>query len=219
MPFPIFDKQEDVPEAIRSEYEEREDGKWHAKVPDVEKLNTAIEKERTRATEEEKARKKAEKERDDLKRKETANQHGITDEQLEQLRTEDAQKRKPIEDENATLKAEIRQLKLTERVQRMALDAGVMKERLDDAMLHLEKRIDLTADGDGLVVKDKTGKATTETVEDFLSKTFKEEKPWAYEGSGASGSGSLGSGGGGNTTPAGNEKQLEKKRSEVVGAF
>jgi hypothetical protein len=40
-----------------------------------------------------------------------------------------------------------------------------------------------------IVVKDKDGKATTEKIEDFLSKTFKKEKPWLYAGSGARGSG------------------------------
>lgn len=209
MPFPIYDTEDAVPEGFRTEYEER-DGKWHPKVPDVTKLNSALEAERTRAATEETARKKAERELADVKRKETAAQHGITDEQLKSLRDEDAQKRKPIEDENAALKAENRKLKLTDRVQKLALDNGVMPDRIEDAMMNLERRVDLT-DGDNIVVKDKAGNVTTEKVEDFLAKTFRQEKPWLYQGTGASGSGAQGSGGNG-----GGGKDGELSMQELV---
>jgi shikimate 5-dehydrogenase len=73
-----------------------------------------------------------------------------------------------------------------------------------------------------IVVKDKDGKATTEKIEDFLSKTFKKEKPWLYAGSGGSGSGATGSGGSGNepsVTDAVKEKSLAAKRAVVAGAL
>lgn len=189
MPLPIFEKQDDIPEAFKSEYEERE-GKWHPRVPDVTKLESALEKERTDRADEEKKRKAAEKERDELKRKQSAQQAGITDEQLQQLRAEDAEKRKPLEDENAELKAENRKLKLTDRVRTQALESGIMSDRIEDAMLVLERRTDLTSDSDSIVVLDKDGKPTSEKLEDFLTVTFKKEKPWLYTGSQSSGGGS-----------------------------
>lgn len=190
MSLPIFKSAEEVPDAFRSIYEEQ-NGEWHAKVepvPDVTKLQSALDAERTQKGEVDKERKRLEKELTDLKRKETAAQHGISDEQLEKLREEDASKRRPIEDELATLRSENRKLKLTDRVQALALKAGVMQDRIEDAMLNLDKRVDLT-DGENIVVKDKAGNVTTEKVEDFLAKTFKTEKPWLYGYEGGSGSG------------------------------
>ncbi len=217
MPLPTFESAEDVPEAFRAEYEERE-GVWHPKAtpaPDVTRLQSALDAERGQKTEAEKERKRLEKELSDLKRKETAAQHGISDEQLEKLRNEDASKRKPIEEELATLKAENRKLKLTDRVQALALKYGIMQDRIEDAMLNLERRVDLT-DGDNIVVKDKAGNVTTETVEDFLAKTFKGEKPWLYQGSGNSGSGASGSNGSGGGSGTGGytmEELIERKRA------
>lgn len=187
MALPTFAKQDEIPEAFRGEYEER-DGAWHPKVPDVAKLTTALEGERERAKAEEKARKLAEKERDELKRAEKAKAAGISEEELNKIRADEALARKPLEDELALTKAQMRKLKLTDRVRLLALGAGVMTDRIEDAMMALERRTDLT-DADGIVVKDKEGKVTTETIDDFLKKTFKLEKPWLYAGSGASGSG------------------------------
>lgn len=200
MPLPVFDTQDAVPEAFREEYEERA-GKWHPKVPDVTKLTSALNGERERATEQERLRKAAEKERDDLKRAEKAKAAGISDEELQKLRDDEAKARKPLEDKIAAQDKRIRQLTLTDRVKALALTAGVMPDRIKQAMKILDERTDLT-DADGIVVKDEDGKVTTETIEDFLAKTFKKESPWFYAGAGASGSGASGSGGsgGGNGT-------------------
>jgi hypothetical protein len=220
MPFPTYAKQDEIPEAFRSEYEERE-GAWHPKVPDVTKLNSALQSERVRAAEQERLRRAAEKELDDLKRAEKAKAAGISDEEMQKLRDDEAKARKPLEDELSTVKAENRKLKLTDRVKALALAAGVMPDRIKQAMKILDERTDLT-DASGIVVKDEDGKITTETVEDFLGKTFKKESPWFYAGTGASGSGALGSSGGGGggtvetTTPA---VALENKRAAMPGGL
>jgi hypothetical protein len=187
MPFPIYDTQDEVPEAFRAEYEERE-GKWHPKVPDVTNLKTALQSERDRATREEAARKAAETERDTLRRKGSAKEKGVTEEQLAALRADDERKRKadlePLQRENQELKKENRKLKLTDRVQKLALDAGVMPDRIEDAMELLDKRVDLTEDGETIVVKNKKGEITTEKIETFLETTFRAEKGWLYGGDG-----------------------------------
>jgi hypothetical protein len=195
MPFPIYDSQDDIPEAFRGEYEERE-GKWHPKVPDVTNLNSALQKERDRAEREEKARKDAEKERDALKRQTGAREKGVTEDQLATLRAEDEAKRKaelePLQRENQELKTKLRKVTHADRVQKLALDAGVMPDRIEDAMLILvdgpTPRTDLTEDGESIVVKDKKGNITTEKIEAFLETTLRAEKPWLYAGSVASGS-------------------------------
>lgn len=195
MPFPVYDSQDAIPEPFRAEYEER-DGKWHAKVPDVSGAQSALEKERQKARDEEKARKAAEKERDELKRARDAQEKGITEEQLQKLRDEEAKARKPIEEERDRLAAENRKLKLTDRARALALKSGVMPDRIDKAMKDLEGRLDLAEGGETIVVKDAKGVITTESIEDFLTKTYKAEAPFFYAGSGASGSGSDGSSGG-----------------------
>jgi hypothetical protein len=219
MPLPVFDTQDAVPDAFRSEYEER-DGKWHPKVPDVTKLNSALQSERDRAAEQERLRKAAERERDDLKRAEKAKAAGISDEELQKLRDDEAKARKPLEEKIAAQEKRIRQLTLTDRVKALALAAGVMPDRIKQAMKILDERTDLT-DADGIVVKDEDGKVTTETIDDFLAKTFKKESPWFYAGSGASGSGASGSNGsGGGTTDTTTQAQaLERKRAAMPGAI
>ena len=200
MPLPVFDKQADVPEAFRSEYEER-DGKWHPKADNSTAEELAAEKRKRAALldekkEEKRLREAAEAERDALKRAKDAADKGITEEQLQKIKDDEAKARKPIEDENATLKAENRKLKLTDRVKVMALAAGVMPDRIEKAMKDLEGRVDLAQGGDTIVVKNTKGEVTTESIEDFLGKTYKAEASFFYGGTGSSGSGAEGSNGG-----------------------
>jgi dsDNA-specific endonuclease/ATPase MutS2 len=224
MPFPILEKKEELdalPEGIKSEYEEK-DGKWHPKVPDVTKLQQAIDAERTKAEDERKARNKAERERDELKRKQAAADSGISEEKLEELRKADAEARKPLETKVEELSRELTKVKKTDRVQSLALKYGVLPDRIEDAMLALEKRTGLTEDGDTITVLDKAGKLTTETVDDFLKVSFKKEKPWLYKGSGASGSGASQSAGEDPepvTPAAAQEKSLAAKRAVVATAL
>lgn len=196
MPWPTYKTADEIPEAFRSEYEQKGD-EWVAKIPDVAGATSALEKERQRAKEEEKARKAAEKERDELKRAQDAAKQGITEEQLQKIRDDEAKARKPIEDERDALKKENRKLKLDDKARALALKAGVMPDRLDKAMRDLADRLDLAEGGDTIVVKDTKGNVTAETVEDFLTKTYKAEAPFFYAGTGASGSGAEGSSGAG----------------------
>lgn len=222
MPLPIFETQDAIPELFRSEYAER-DGKWHPNVPaapDVSGLTSALEKERTKATAEEKARKAAEKERDDLKRAREAAAKGISEEELQKIRDAEALARKPIEEERDRLVAENRKLKLTDRVQALYLANGGMSDRIEDAMLVLDRRADL-GDAGGIVWKDKDGNVTADEPAAFFAK-LKLEKAWMFAGSGASGSGAEGSNGreGDGRTPAQVAAGVAAaKRSQVAGAF
>jgi hypothetical protein len=77
MAFPVFEKKEDIPKGFEDDYEERE-GKFHPKVPDVTKLNSALDKERKDRENEEKERKRLERENAELKRKQQAADNNIS---------------------------------------------------------------------------------------------------------------------------------------------
>jgi hypothetical protein len=205
MPLKTYDKRDAVPEAQRDSAIETKDGKFV-----VEEVSTdlgeagkkALQEERDARKKAEEARKAAEKERDELKLKADAAARGITEAELQKIRDKEAADRKPIEDELTKTKAEIRKLKLTDRVKALALAKGVMPDRIEKAMRDLEGRVDLTEDGSSIVVKDSKGTVTTETIENFLEKTYKAEAPFFYAGSGAQGGGSDGSDGGAATGDA-----------------
>ena len=229
MAFPTYEKKEDIPKGFEDLYEEK-DGKFSPKVtevPDVTKLNTALESQRTQAENEKKERIKAENALAELRRKEAAREGNISDEQLNKLREEDATKRKaeldPVQTELVETKAKLRKITLVDRLRTLGTAAGWLADRSDDALEAALKRADLAEGSDtNIVVKDKDGKVTTEKIEDFLKVGFKKEKPWLYAGSGASGSGA----GGSNRSvaadeepPAADTKQLEQKRATVAAAF
>ena len=230
MPFPTYEKKEDIPKGFEDLYEEK-DGKFSPKVPevpDVTKLNAALETERTQRGEEEKARKKAEKDLTELRRKQAAAEGNISDEALTKLRDEDAAKRKtelePVQNELAETKAKLRKITLSDRLRTLGTAAGWLPDRIEDAMDLVQKRADLAEGSDtNIVVKDKEGKPTTEKIEDFLKSTFKKEKPWLYAGSGGSGSGAGGStrssGAADEEPPAPESNRLNEIKSAVAGAF
>jgi len=232
MALKTFDKKEDVPEAQRAAAIETKDGKWVAE--DVELGDAgkrALDAERLRAKKAEDEKKAAddraaaaERERDELKRQKNAEEKGVSKEALDKLREEDAKARKPLEDENAKLKADLRKVKVRDRARAMAVKAGMIEERLDDDVMDaIEKRLDLASDGETLVVKDKSGAVTTTTPEKFFTEVYKAEKKYLYKGTGANGSGADGSEGGGGDTgtydpvKAGKKLAEEQKKQSEAG--
>jgi len=222
---PVFDKEEDVPEAFKAIYEER-DGKWHPKateVPDVSKLEATLQKERDDRKEADKRAKKAEEDLAALKLTKKAKENGVTDQQLQEIRDAEALARKPILDENEQLKAENLKVTLVDHVRYLALNFGVMIDRIDKAMKDLAPgpngRIDRTEDKKGFLVRDAAGKVTAETVEDFLKITYKKECPFFYKGSGAGGSGAGGSDGDAEEAPATNSAVMARRNADIAGAL
>lgn len=200
MPLKTYDTKESVPEAQRATAIETKDGKFVVEEVDTtlgDRGAAALEKERADRKKAEDARKLAEKERDELKLKVDAAAKGITEVELQKIRDAEAAKIKPIEEERDRLARENRQLKLTDRVKALALASGVMPDRIGKVMKDLEGRVDLTEDGNSIVVKDAEGKVTATTIENFLTTDYKKEAPFFYKGTGAAGSDSTGSEGGG----------------------
>jgi hypothetical protein len=219
MPLPIYESADAVPEEQRDDFAEFE-GKWRYKA-DIELasekkkrailLNEKKEADRLRADAENKLA--------ESERTAEARARGISEEALEEIREKERVARKPLQDRIAELEQTNRQLTLTDRVQAMALAAGVMPDRIKQAMKILDDRTDLGNAG-GIVVKNEDGSVSSETIDDFLGKTFKAESPWFYSGVQASGSGAVGSGSAGGVVPAGDQQRItEAKRVQVAGAF
>lgn len=218
MPLPIFATEAEIPDAFRPEYEER-DGQWHPRI--VGELELERQKRTTLLDEKKEAdrkRKEAEERAERLAREDEAKRKGITDEELQRIRDAEAAARRPIEEENAQLKERIRTLLHTDKLRSAALAAGVLADRIDDAMLVLERRTTLTDDG-AIAVLDAEGKVTAKALKPFLEADFKAEKPWLYEYRGGSGSGSGRSTGMSGAPAAGLDDTRARKRSEIAGAF
>lgn len=224
MPLKVFDSKDAVPEAQRADAVELKDGKWVISEDPAPELGDAGKRALEAARGERDAAKAAlriaEAERDALKREAEARRSGVSEAELQRIREAEEAARKPLAEKAEQLEAENRKLKLTDRVRAAALKAGVMSDRIDDAMLSLEKRTEL-GDSGGIVVLDAAGKATTTTLEEFLSGDFKKAKPWLFAGTGASGGGSRGSegGGGGEELPPANQATEHVHRKRVASVF
>lgn len=228
MALKLYDSKDAVPADQREKALETKDGKWAAEEIDPNAVSAAaqatIDKVR-KEKKEEKERADAEKVRADaLEAAAAAAASGVTREQLDKINADAEKKFKPVVDENAQLKGKLRKVLLGDRLEARLLKAGVMPDRVAKAVKDLDGRVDLTDDGEDFVVNDAKGKVTSETLDDFLSKTYKTEAPFFYAGTGGSGSGADGSsgggGGGGGYDPvaAGKALATEQKKSAASNA-
>lgn len=186
MPLPTFATREEIPEAFREEYVEKE-GKWVPNVEDVTGLKSALERQKDEARQA-KARLK------ELEETAKAKAAGMTDEQLAKLRADLAAEKAPLEEANAKLAAELRSLKLDARLKSMLGEAGVNPKRIDALHKLIGERFDLNESG-SIILKDKP---TTDLAK-YLGEAVANEYPELYlskqkggaalPGSGGSGSG------------------------------
>jgi hypothetical protein len=201
MPFPVFKKQEDIPEGFRDEYEEK-DGEWHPKLPgddDKEKLTGALEKERKARADAEKERKELEKRLKSLEDEAKGKDAGLSSEEVKTFReTTYKEIRAEIQEELDAAKAKVteadgrvRALLLDNNVKALALKNGVSPEKIDDWWRLNGDSFDL--DGDNKpTIKDGKGKDPVK----FITEDLKKARPWLYEGTKAGG------GGGGGGSPS-----------------
>lgn len=215
MPFPIYATEADVPDDQRDVYELR-DEQWHPRVPDVTTLESTLVKERDDRKKAEKEAREAKEEAAALRRTKEARDKGVSDDELQRIRDEEATARKPILDENALLKTELNKLKLTDRVQSDAIKYGVMSDRIEDAMLILGRRAALSDEGQ-VQYLDEAYKVTAKTAEQFHVE-LKLQKPWLYSGTGSSGSDSRASSSSGDALPIA-DSRTQAHRVAVHGAF
>lgn len=117
----------------------------------------------------------------------------LIEKRLKQVRDEELG---PVAKERDTLRAENRDLKLTDKIRAAFLEAGGRKEDVDLAVLDTTKRFDLNDKGK-IVVLDDEGDPTGETPKEWFEKRYKTSRPNLFNGSGASGGGASGGGPGG----------------------
>lgn len=219
------DKLDDVPEAYRERYTQRDDKKYYLdeiEVDDHAEVKSALERERAdrRKAKEEAERLTAEfekykdidpeKARAALDALEKAEEKKLKDKGAfdELLKAEQEKARKALEAKTTELGArdtqitelgkQLRKFKLDDKVRAAALKAGVLPDDLEDVMQLTAKNFDL-GDDDPPVVLGTDGKPSSATLETFFGETFKTAKPKFYAPTGAGGSGAPagGSGGGG----------------------
>lgn len=195
MPFPTFKKKDEIPKGFEAEYEER-DGEWHAKVPDVAKLETTLGTVRTEKRDAEKRAKDAEDKAGDLQRQlDAAKVTGVdvdkkVAEALDKWNKDKDTAVKAVQDQLDAANGELRTLKLDDQLKAVFLKAGGRAEKAAAALELNKKRFDLV-DGK-IVMKNDKGEVEPGTAEDYFTKNFKTEMPEFYTGTKAAGGGALG---------------------------
>ena len=222
-----IDKLEDAPEAYRDAYAQKEgekDGPFYLNPEKLEaiefddkaELAGALDKERKAKTEaerllraeqeklkgvdlEEYNRLKTEaesKETDELKSK------GKIDELLEKqrltLEKKHAEEKKALEAQIGSLTNELSTFKVDLRLRKAFEEAGVMSDRMDDAVA-LTKPLVKLGENDALKIHDKDGTPLDVSPEGYAKEVLKESKPWLYAPTGAAGSGAPGNLNGGHS--------------------
>ena len=213
MPWPEYEKLEDIPEGQRDMYEETgEEGakKFTAKPAapasgtptqdDLDKIQGALDKEREQRKEAEKKAKAATKEATEAAEKKAAEKAGVTEEELETLRSKirddlKAESAEEIEGLRGEIKDlsgvgdENRTLKLDNAVQQLMLskDVGVRGDRVKALFRLAKEEFDLTEDG-----KPKLVNHPGKTVTAFLADDLKKQYPEFYKGTQAGGGGAGG---------------------------
>lgn len=200
MKLPTFAKQDEVPEAFRSLYEERE-GKWHPKPDeDADEIAATLAEEKTKREAAEKLATKTANELKKMQRKAEAEGHGLTDEQLakvrEDIRAEVMEEVGPDLEKAKAALAENRTLKLDNQVKAIAADAGFLPTKLNDLWKLKGDEFDLTDDGKPMV-KGKPGTDPKKHIE-AIAKAMPEwvQGTKAGGGGGMGGAGTKGTGGG-----------------------
>lgn len=190
MPLPIVvDKLEDIEEAKRSVYVERE-GKFYldAEIEDVSGLKTALQKERE-------ARQKAAQKNAEYEARIEADRKAMEEAELAKKGLTDVKKDwdekilSPVLSERDQLKAEIRSMKLDSQVKAAAVKAGVIDEA--DFWKICGDDFDLSEDGKPFWKSDPT----LDISKAILS--YKKDKGHLFKGTQATGGGAGGSSGGG----------------------
>lgn len=212
MPFPVFATMEEVPELFRPEYENR-DNAWHPKLPDVSKLEGTLVKVREERDEAIRKQRDAEAREAAARAELDARKSGATEAQIEEIRQKSIA---PLQEKLTAYETKLKKALLTDRVQALALENGVMADRLKVAMRLLEERAEI-GDEEGIVWKDENGKTTAMDASEFFAE-FKKEHSYLFLFTGGSGSGSQGSSRTTTTTPAAPSIDA-RKRASVMGAF
>ena len=178
MPFPTFKTQDEVPEAFRSEYEEK-DGLWVPKAVEPGPTRKQIEAREAAAI---KRAKDAEARAAELEQELTAKNAGVSAEELQKVRANVEKEWKAKVD---ALSAEKHELTFGAQMNALLADAGVVD--VSDARSILGPRFELSEAG-ALVPKDDKSVPAKQYLE-----SLRAEKGHLFKGSQADGGGAPGS--------------------------
>lgn len=188
MPLPTFKTRDDIPEAVRDGYVER-DGEW---VPDVEDVS-GLKANRDELLREAKELRKSVA---DLKKELQQKKSGLSDEEIAAQKAREEELTKPLQEQLAAERAELRKLKLDARVQTMLAEAGANPKRIDALYKLVGDRFDLSDNGTP-VLKEKP----TTPLDKYIADTVALEYPELFLAKGKPGDQFPGGAGG----PAGRE--------------
>jgi hypothetical protein len=202
---PSIDKLEDVGESFRELYTEGEDGKFHLDLDgdlytddDIANLKSALDKERKARREADKKAKAAvadtlteeeRKEFEELRQKEKATEtkrlesKGEYEKLIKKEREEHAAELEKIRSELggqlSEEKERTKRLYVRDKLRGAAVEAGILKESVEDVLTLTQDHFDLR--DDEIVVLDDEGELSADSVSDFFTKTFKEQRPLYYQ--------------------------------------
>jgi hypothetical protein len=146
MPLPTFATREEIPDAFRDEYIEK-DGKWVPNVEDVSGLKSALERQK----EEARIAKARAKELEELTKQKAS---GLTDEEIAARRKEIEEATAPYKQQVEQMQKQMRGLQLDSRIKTMLGEAGFDAKRIDATFRLIADRFDLNDSGSP-ILKDK----------------------------------------------------------------
>ena len=186
-------------------------------IEDVSGLRSALQKERDAKALAEKARKDAEarlegvdlgeyqalKAEKDKRETDDLAKAGKSEEIIQKLKDQHAAEKKNWEAKLADKDRELDSVYIDDRLHKVFAEAGVLPDRLGDAVSLVRSRAKRTDKGE-MILFDEDGTTQLDiSPEVFAKEVFKEKKPWLYQASGTGGSGANGGG----TGASGNGKK------------
>lgn len=166
MPLPTFATREEIPEAFRDEYIEK-DGKWVPNVEDVSGLKSALERQKDEAR---KAKERA-KELEDLAKQKAS---GLTDEEIAARRKEIDEATAPYREKLTQMEQRMRGLQLDSRIKTMLGEAGFDAKRIDATFRLIADRFDLNESGSPILKDKPTADLVTYLRDEVGAKEFPE---------------------------------------------
>lgn len=183
MPLPKFKTLEEVPEAVREGYVER-DGEWVPDVEDVTGLKQNRDEVRNNLEKAKQRLRDLERELTDAKKK----AGGLTDEEIAARRAEIDAEVKPVREQLEAAQKELRTLKFDDRLKALIGSSGAVSKRVDALHRLIGDRFDLSENGT-LILKDKPHG----DIAKYLSEDIAKEYPEFFESKQKGGADFLGS--------------------------
>lgn len=196
MPLPKFKTLEEIPEAFRDAYVEK-DGEFVPDVEDVTPLKSAHERQKEETRQAKEKLKELERQLAEAKKK----AGGMTDEEIAARRAEIEAEVAPVKQKLEAAEKELRTIKFDDRLKSLIAGSGTVGKRVDALHRLIGDRFDLNENGT-LVLKDKP----TTDIAKYLKEDVAKEYPEFFESKQKGGSEFNGSGNG--APPAGDVDKL-----------